>query len=57
VGIVTADFSADLQHALQFVQELEDLVAEYKLRKAIMQREIALVYDNGAKIEFFGREF
>jgi len=35
---------------LKRIQELEDLIAEYKLREAIMQIEIVILYDCGADI-------
>ena len=40
----------ELASALKRIRELEDLIAEYVLREAIVQREIALLCDSGAEI-------
>jgi hypothetical protein len=50
MGSVAEEKDDALANALKRIDELEGLIAEYKLREAIMQIEIELLYDSGAEI-------
>ena len=50
MGPVAEKTDTELANALKRIEELEGLIAEYILREAVMQREIALLYDSGAQI-------
>ena len=50
MGPVAGETNDELADALKRIEELEGLIAEYILREAIMQREIALLYGSGAEI-------
>ena len=50
MGPVAEKTDDALANALKRIEEFEGLIAEYKLREAIMQREIELLYGSGAEI-------